>query len=123
MDGGGHHVRPRLRGHASLLQATQLILQRLHPLLVILLKLLHPGGGGVFCGDVIHHPLQICAPDWNTQFCQDPVQARATRRAVLSHCADSGALLFPTHFGAPHATAIVDTGSGFAPRWVSPGTR
>lgn len=89
----------------------------------ILLKLLHPEGGGVFCGDVIHHPLQIYAPDWNTQFCQDPVQARATRRAVLSHCADSGALLFPTHFGAPHATAIVDDAGRFSARWVAPGQR
>ena len=46
------------------------------------LKLLHPEGDGVFCGDVIHPPLQIYAPDWITQFCQDPVQARATRSAA-----------------------------------------
>ena len=87
----------------------------------ILLKLLDPAGGGVFCGDVIHHPLQVYAPHWNTQFCQDPVQARATRRAVLQHCADSGAWLFPTHFGAPHVAAIEARGEGFAARFVEPG--
>ena len=90
----------------------------------ILLKLLQAEGrrgGGVFCGDVIHHPLQIVAPHWNTQFCQDPVQARATRRAVLQYCADSGAWLFPTHFGAPHVAAIEVRGEGFAARFVEPG--
>ena len=90
----------------------------------ILLKLLQDDGrrgGGVFCGDVIHHPLQIAAPHWNTQFCQDPEQARATRRAVLQHCADSGAWLFPTHFGAPHVAAIEARGQGFAARFVEPG--
>ena len=87
----------------------------------ILLELLDPAGGGVFCGDVIHHPLQIVAPHWNTQFCQDPVQARATRRAVLRYCADSGAWLFPTHFGAPHVAAIEARGQGFAARFVEPG--
>lgn len=89
----------------------------------ILLKLLDSAGGGVFCGDVIHHPLQIHAPDWNTQFCQDPVQARLTRRSVLAHCAHTRALLLPTHFGAPHVAAIDERGDGFAARWVAAGER
>ena len=84
----------------------------------ILLKLLHGEGGGVFCGDVIHHPLQIHAPHWNSQFCEDPVQARATRRRVLEHCACTGARLFPTHFGAPHVAAVEDVGGSFAARFV-----
>jgi glyoxylase-like metal-dependent hydrolase (beta-lactamase superfamily II) len=87
----------------------------------ILLKLLHEGGGAVFCGDVIHHPLQIYAPHWNTQFCQDPVQARTTRRGVLQYCADSGAWLFPTHFGAPHVVAIDARAARFAARFIPPG--
>lgn len=87
----------------------------------VLLKLGAQGAGGVFCGDVIHHPLQVYAPHWNTQFCADPEQARATRRRVLGHCADSGALLFPTHFGAPHVAAIEARGEAFAARWIAPG--
>ena len=75
-------------------------------------------GGGVFCGDVLHHPLQIYAPNWNSQFCLLPDQARATRRRVLEHCAEHRALLFPTHFGAPHVAAIASAGSGFSARFV-----
>ncbi|MEY2619677.1 MAG: hypothetical protein RL522_2679 [Pseudomonadota bacterium] len=86
----------------------------------ILLKLLHDQGGGVFCGDVIHHPLQIYAPDWVMCFCEDPAQSRKTRRSVLEYCADTGALLLPTHFGAPHVAAIDRAGDAFAARWVAP---
>jgi len=96
----------------------------------ILLKLLagahtgvhrHEGArGGVFCGDVIHHPLQVYAPDWVMCFCEDPAQSRATRRRVLEHCADTGALLLPTHFGAPHVAAIERAGEAFSARWVHP---
>ncbi len=83
----------------------------------ILLKL---GERGVFCGDVIHHPIQVYAPHWNSQFCELPEQARTTRRRVLEHCAGSGALLFPTHFGAPHVVAIEDQAGAFAARFVTP---
>ncbi|MGH8764759.1 MAG: MBL fold metallo-hydrolase, partial [Burkholderiales bacterium] len=55
--------------------------------------LLKVGAGGVFCGDVLHHPLQIYAPHWNSRFCAFPDQARATRRNVLEYCAEHGALL------------------------------
>jgi glyoxylase-like metal-dependent hydrolase (beta-lactamase superfamily II) len=85
----------------------------------ILLKMLAGGaGGGVFCGDVIHHPLQIYAPHWNTQFCKDPEQARATRREVLQYCADTSSLLFPTHFGAPHVVSVSARGGSFAAGFV-----
>ena len=87
----------------------------------ILLKLQHASGGGVFCGDVIHHPIQIAAPDWVMCFCEDPEQSRKTRRRVLDHCADSGALLLPTHFGAPHVCAIDRAGDGYGARWIAPG--
>lgn len=86
----------------------------------ILLRLLHGEGGGVFCGDVIHHPLQVCAPHWNSQFCADPQQAKATRRRVLAHCADSGDLLLPTHFGAPHVVRVHADGAVFRPEFVEP---
>lgn len=86
----------------------------------VMLHLCHPGGGGLFCGDVIHHPLQVCAPHWNSQFCALPQQARATRRRVLEHCAESGALLLPTHFGAPHVAAVQARGDAFHPVFVPP---
>ena len=74
---------------------------------------------GVFCGDVLHHPIQIYAPHWNSQFCELPDEARATRRRVLEHCAERGALLFPTHFGAPHVAAIEAKAGAFAARFVT----
>lgn len=84
----------------------------------ILLKLLDSKGGGVFCGDVIHHPLQIYAPQWNTQFCQDSDQARTTRQRMLCYCAETGAKLFPTHFGAPHVAKIKDKAGQFSAIFV-----
>ena len=84
----------------------------------VLLKLAGGGAAGVFCGDVLHHPLQIYAPHWNSRFCEVPDEARATRRRVLEHCAVQGALLFPTHFGAPHVAAIASAAGGFSARFV-----
>jgi glyoxylase-like metal-dependent hydrolase (beta-lactamase superfamily II) len=84
----------------------------------VLLKLNAGGAGAVFCGDVLHHPLQIYAPHWNSQFCCLSEEARATRRRVLEYCADHAALLFPTHFGAPHVTSIHASGDAFAARFV-----
>jgi len=84
----------------------------------VLLKLRSPGGGGVFCGDVLHHPLQIYAPHWNSQFCMLPEQARATRRRVLEYCAAERNLLLPAHFGPPHVVAVKRSGDGFEATFV-----
>jgi glyoxylase-like metal-dependent hydrolase (beta-lactamase superfamily II) len=72
----------------------------------------------VFCGDVLHHPLQVYAPHVNSSFCEIPDEARATRRRVLEHCAEYRALLFPAHFGAPHVAAIARAGDRFSLRFV-----
>jgi hypothetical protein len=53
-------------------------------------------------------------------FCEDPAQSRATRRRVLEHCADTGALWLPTHFGAPHVAASERNGDAFSASWVHP---
>lgn len=85
----------------------------------VVLKLQEEGGGALFCGDVLHHPIQVYQPDWSTRFCDDPVQARVSRRRVLEHCAMQGSLLFPTHFAAPHVAAIEREGPAFRPRFVA----
>lgn len=69
--------------------------------------------GAVFAGDAIHHPLQIFNPDWNTNGCFDRAQARATRRRILSMCADQSFLLAPAHFRAPHAFRIARDSANF----------
>src|SRR5690606_4616781 len=42
------------------------------------------GEEAIFVGDVLHHPLQVHFPDWNSPFCEDQPQARATRRRILA---------------------------------------
>jgi glyoxylase-like metal-dependent hydrolase (beta-lactamase superfamily II) len=75
-------------------------------------------GRGVFCGDVLHHALQIHAPHWNSKFCEVPDVARATRRRLLEQCAEDRAAIFPGHLGAPHVTHVVATSSGLSPQFV-----
>jgi glyoxylase-like metal-dependent hydrolase (beta-lactamase superfamily II) len=90
-----------------------------HTLGHMILKLEHAGERALFCGDVVHHPLQVYAPQWNSVFCELPEQARATRRCVLDHCADENALLFPAHFAAPHVAVIARDGETFRPEFVA----
>lgn len=74
----------------------------------------------LFCGDVVHHPMQIYRPDWNSVFCEDAEQARETRRRVLDEAADSGALLVPAHFGGSHVARVLREGTGFRPMLKAP---
>jgi glyoxylase-like metal-dependent hydrolase (beta-lactamase superfamily II) len=85
----------------------------------VILKLVNAGERALFSGDVVHHPLQVYAPHWNSGFCERPEEARATRGRVLSYCAEERALLFPAHFGAPHVAAISRVGDAFVPEFVS----
>ncbi len=71
------------------------------------------GASFVCCGDVLHQPIQIYAPDLNSCFCEDGVAARATRRALLERAAHEGTLILPMHFGPPHAGYVRRAGDGF----------
>ena len=76
------------------------------------------GARAMFCGDILHQAIQIFHPEWNSFACEDQDNARKSRRAVLERCAGSGALMLPTHFGAPFACHIDAKGDAFAPRWA-----
>jgi glyoxylase-like metal-dependent hydrolase (beta-lactamase superfamily II) len=84
----------------------------------IILKLDDRGEKAVFCGDAVHHPLQVYAAHWNSSFCELPEEARITRRGMLEHCAEHRTLLFPIHFGAPHVAAIASAGTAFSLNFV-----
>ena len=84
----------------------------------VVLNVEHQGERALLCGDAVHHPLQVYEPQLNSRFCELPEQARSTRRHLLEQCADSHALLFPGHFGAPHVAAISRNRETFAPRFV-----
>ena len=68
----------------------------------------------VFVGDLLHTALQLSEPDVNSCFCEDPTEARATRRRVLGNAADTNTLVFPAHLGGHGAAEIRHDGDGFA---------
>jgi len=54
------------------------------------------GKEAIFGGDVMHHPIQVYRPEWNSVYCEDAQQARASRRWALNYLADRHALFqFP----------------------------
>lgn len=78
-------------------------------------RLADGGEAAIFTADVLHQPMQIYRPEWNSRFCELQEVAVATRKALLADAARSGAIICPAHFGAPHAgrIAIADTSSGY----------
>lgn len=79
----------------------------------IVVRVESDGEHGMFVGDILHHPIQVYCPTWNSIFCEDGEQARATRKRVLSDAADTNALMFPAHFGGQHAVWITHADDGF----------
>lgn len=77
------------------------------------------GERAIFCGDALHHPIQVYAPHWAHIADEDAAQAKQTRIRILEQCVETGSLLFPTHFGAPHVVRIDQTNGGFAARFVA----
>jgi len=69
------------------------------------------GRHAVLAGDVVHHPIQVAYPEWNSRFCIDPAQARATRRDFVERYADTDSLILPAHFASPSAGRIVANGA------------
>lgn len=76
------------------------------------------GQEAILCGDLMHHMIQCHQPDWSTNFCTDQAAARITRRAFLERHADTGMLIFPTHFPGPTAGRIETTAEAFAFRYI-----
>jgi len=74
----------------------------------------------LFTGDIFHHPIQVYQPEWNSNFCAQPEQARTTRRETLEYCAEEGALMMPAHFGPSHAGRVTCPGGSFSFDFVPP---
>ncbi|WP_369252747.1 MBL fold metallo-hydrolase [Streptomyces sp. R41] len=86
-------------------------------------KLASGSDRALFAGDLMHTPLQVMQPDHNSCFCQDPDQARTTRRRLLGWAADANALVLPAHFSGHSALEVEDKGSGFVIKKWAPITR
>ena len=69
-------------------------------------------------GDTIHHAVQVERPHWSSNFCSDPIQSAATRRAFLEDVADSGAWVMPAHFPTPTAVRIESAPDTFQYKFV-----
>jgi glyoxylase-like metal-dependent hydrolase (beta-lactamase superfamily II) len=71
------------------------------------------GQDGVITGDLMHHPIQCRYPEWDDNFDTDGPMAKKTRRAFCERYADSGVLVFGTHFALPSPGKISKTEDSF----------
>jgi glyoxylase-like metal-dependent hydrolase (beta-lactamase superfamily II) len=64
--------------------------------------------GICFAGDVFHTPVNVLFPQWSMLpgGNHDSAVAATSRLAVLDHCVDTGHLLAPAHFQAPHCCRV-----------------
>ncbi|MGA2105984.1 MAG: MBL fold metallo-hydrolase, partial [Methanoregula sp.] len=72
------------------------------------------GKEALFGGDIMHHPIQVYRPEWNSVYCVDAAQSRASRRWALERVADRHALFFSSHFAETSAGHVIRKGEGFA---------
>jgi hypothetical protein len=73
-------------------------------------RLASGGADAVITGDLMHHPVQIAEPTWQTTFDTDPDAARETRRAFCARYGDRPVTVLGTHFHHPTAGRIVKHG-------------
>ena len=73
-------------------------------------RLISGDGDAVITGDLMHHPVQVAEPDWQSSFDTDPARARRTRRAFSERYADTPTAVLGTHFHHPTAGRIIRVG-------------
>jgi glyoxylase-like metal-dependent hydrolase (beta-lactamase superfamily II) len=76
-------------------------------------RLASGGEEAVITGDLMHHPVQVAEPGWNSHFDSDAAEARKTRRAFCERYAGRPVTVLGTHFHHPTAGRIVRHGDGW----------
>ncbi|VBB08875.1 metallo-beta-lactamase [Lucifera butyrica] len=71
------------------------------------------GENALFAGDVLHHPIQVRYPEWNSSFDAFTEQARASRLWALEYAVERQAVLFSSHFPESAAGTVVREGDKF----------
>jgi glyoxylase-like metal-dependent hydrolase (beta-lactamase superfamily II) len=71
------------------------------------------GEHALFSGDVMHHPVQVAKPDWNSVFCEFQDDARVSRLWALNYAAELGATFFSSHFPGTSAGIVSREAGGF----------
>ncbi|OXM82898.1 MBL fold metallo-hydrolase [Paenibacillus rigui] len=75
------------------------------------------GEEAFFASDVMHHPIQVYRPEWNSCFCEIDEQARESRLWALAYAADRNVLYLGTHFPGSSAGYVSRDGDGFKWRY------
>lgn len=84
------------------------------------LRLASGSDRAVFVGDLLHSPVQILTPSWNSCFCMDAAQAVSSRRRILERAAGERELVIPAHFGGAGAVEVRQEGGRFTlGRWAA----
>jgi glyoxylase-like metal-dependent hydrolase (beta-lactamase superfamily II) len=71
------------------------------------------GEHALFSGDVMHHPVQVARPEWNSVFCEFQEDARSSRLWALNYAADHRATFFSSHFPGTSVGVVERDGTGF----------
>lgn len=95
-----HMVVPGAGGEMSLLPAPG------HSVGHCCVRTVSRGAEALICGDMLHHPIQLDLPDLHMRADWDPGLAAATRRRLLTHCADTGAWLLAGHIPFRSVTQV-----------------
>ena len=76
------------------------------------------GKVAVFAGDVLHHPVQVYHPEWNSIFDADAENSKSSRLWLLNYAAEQKAVVFTTHFTSTSKGRIDKEGDEFAWEFV-----
>jgi glyoxylase-like metal-dependent hydrolase (beta-lactamase superfamily II) len=71
------------------------------------------GDTAVFSGDVMHSPLQVYHPVWNSVFCLDQQSAQKSRKWLLAYAVNKNATVFAAHFPETSAGKIHQGQDGY----------
>ncbi|KAJ9430784.1 MBL fold metallo-hydrolase [Pantoea sp. YR343] len=61
----------------------------------------------LFWGDVLHSPLQVIHPEFNSSFCEFPAEAARSRQSILAFAQKTNALVFTSHFPGSSAGRVI----------------
>lgn len=77
------------------------------------IELTSGGERAFFTGDAIHHPIQAYVPEWSSVFSEDKPRGQKSRLWALEHAAQTGALVFSSHFPGTSAGRVTRRGHAF----------
>jgi glyoxylase-like metal-dependent hydrolase (beta-lactamase superfamily II) len=84
----------------------------------VAIELIKGADKGIFSGDIMHQPLQVYRPHWNSTFCDNADAARASRLWLLEHAAEQNSTVFTAHFANSSAGRVSRHGDKFDWKFV-----